>query len=203
MSFFEAPPPRPERKPRPRYRTPHGWHPPEAVLPGIVPVELIIGRTDDAAVAVRRISAYETGFELDLVTLTRVELDLDPFDLGYRRRRDNPLDPDLLRFGVEFADGRKATNVDVESPYDESSEGRLVLHHHGGGGGGGGDWETGYWVSDLPPEGPLAFVVEWPGVGLGLSRKEIDSQIVRDAAARSQVVWELPERPPGIYRDDD
>jgi hypothetical protein len=185
----------------PRYRVPSRFGPPEAVLPGVVPVEAVIGRTDDVAVCVGRIAAYPEGFQLELMTHARIDLDLDPFDFGYRRRGrgDGELDPELLRFGIEFADGRKATNVEGlhVAPDDE-----LALVESAGGGG-GGSWHQGYWVPELPPEGPLAFVAEWPAAGLALTRMEIDAAPIREAAGRSQVLWELPEAPPGAWDEDD
>ena len=62
----------------------------------------------------------------------------------------------------------------------------------GGGGGGGGNWETEYWVWPLPPPGPFAFVCEWPAKGIPLTRKEIDAQAMRDAAAQAETLWEDP-----------
>ena len=60
MSFFEPPPPPPTMAPA-EHRPP--WlAPPVNVLPGVVPVELLIARTEDTAVAVTGIRAYPTGF---------------------------------------------------------------------------------------------------------------------------------------------
>jgi hypothetical protein len=65
----------------------------------------------------------------------------------------------------------------------------------GGGGGGGSSWSFSFWAWPLPPEGPLAFVVEWPKQGIELTQTEIDSALIRDAAKRAQILWPDP-RPP-------
>ena len=101
------------------------------------------------------------------------------------------LDPGLLLFGVQFADGRKATNLDERMPFRMLEDPDLqpdgpVLSPSRGGGGGGGRWRHGFWVWPLPPEGPLAFVCEWPVAGIPETRTEIDSALVRDAASRSR-----------------
>jgi hypothetical protein len=54
------------------------------------------------------------------------------------------------------------------------------------GGGGGGRWHQGFWMWPLPPISPLSFVCEWPAAGIPLTRVEIDSQPLRDAAGRSR-----------------
>ncbi len=58
-----------------------------------------------------------------------------------------------------------------------------------GGSGGHRRAKTGYWLWPLPPAGPLAFVCEWPGEEIGLTRREIDGHAVRDAAGRATFVW--------------
>jgi hypothetical protein len=89
-----------------------------------------------------------------------------------------------LRFGVQFADGRKATNLD-QPPYDPEHEpDRPVLHRHGGGGG-GSIWDMEHWVWPLPPTGPFAFVCEWPARGIAESRAELGAVSILDAAARA------------------
>lgn len=37
--------------------------------------------------------------------------------------------------------------------------------------------------------GPLAFVCEWPALGISETRTEIDAQLILDAASQSIVLW--------------
>jgi hypothetical protein len=45
------------------------------------------------------------------------------------------------------------------------------------------------WVWPLPPRGPLALVCEWPEKKIGLTRSEIDADVIVDAAKGAQVLW--------------
>ena len=46
-----------------------------------------------------------------------------------------------------------------------------------------------YWVSPLPPPGPLAFASEWPAFGIPESRAEVDARLLLDAAGDSIELW--------------
>lgn len=108
----------------------------------------------------------------------------------------DPLDsepfPDaLLRFGVQFADGRKVTNLDQypfvpeDLPLDQPVmvEGGGGVGSEGGRLGRGAFWDLELVVQPLPPPGPLTFVCAWPGRGIPEVRAEIDAGLVLDAAA--------------------
>jgi hypothetical protein len=194
--FFEPPPPQPEPE-RPRHRTPPWVSAPSGTLPGVVALELVLARTDQVAVCVTRVNAYPAGFELDLVTMANGERhDLDPllFERPHRRlaaaaAAAGGIPPEKLRFGVEFADGTKATNIAGRwhGSGQEPPSGPVMTP--GGGGGGGAVWRQAMWVWPLPPAGPMALVCEWPAAAIALTRHEIDAQLVLDAASRAQVIF--------------
>lgn len=174
------------------------------MLPGVVAVELVIARTDEVAVCVSRLAAYTTGFEFELRTLAaprRHDLELDPMLFGPHRHRlrkpggQDALAEEMLRFGVQFADGGKATNTGGFHHGEDPPPGPTM--HSGGGGGGGGDWRQSEWVWPLPPPGAVAFVCEWPAARIPLSRVEIDAQVILDAAARAQPIFPDDRRPGG------
>lgn len=93
----------------------------------------------------------------------------------------------MLKFGVEFSDGRKATNLSVRGT--GTGEPQEPVLWSMGGGGGGGRWRQDFWVWPLPPAGPLAFVCEWPAAGVALSRAEADARQLLDAAARAVAIF--------------
>jgi hypothetical protein len=196
--FFE--PISPQDEPRePRYRPPPWFSAPEGTLPGVVPLELLLAKTDKAAVCVTRIGAYPTGFELQLLTMVAEEdIDLDPMLFGPhrpRRGRHARESPDgMLRFGVQFAIGSKATNANGHH-FPEKDEGppQGPVMNPGGGGGGGGTWRQDFWVWPLPPPGPLTFAAEWGDAGIPLTLSEIDSKLLLEAADRAQVIFTAEE----------
>jgi hypothetical protein len=117
MSFFE-PPARPTAEvARAKVVGPPAWiAPPHNVLPGITPVQLIVVRTDETIAAVAGIQAYPAGFCLPLSLRLRNpsvrEEQRLPYLFDSTDPEDDPLAGDFLRFGVQFADGRKATTLD-------------------------------------------------------------------------------------------
>jgi hypothetical protein len=191
--FFEPPPPleEPERlEPRPAWR-----HAPSGTLPGLATLQLVLARTDRVAVCVTQVGAFATGFELELVTMACGESDsLDPFLFGGRSLRRAwqtaaALPAEKLRFGIEFADGTKATSTSQLGPQGDDPPPGPVLSPRGGSGSGNGNSRQSIWVWPLPPPGKLAFVCEWLAAGISLTRHEIDAQLVLDAASRAQQIF--------------
>ena len=115
----------------------------------------------------------------------------------------------MLRFGIEFADGSKATNTadqplvnlargtthtSIGSPASNAPptpEGPVL--QMGGGGGGAGNWRQNIWVWPLPPPGRLTFVCQWPQAGVELTRRDIEAQLILDAATRARVLFATPD----------
>jgi hypothetical protein len=193
---FEPPPQPPEPPPQPLRRPWHGA--PHGEIGRAVALNLIPGRSDKAALWISAATVYTDGFEFEVEIRHRLDEELlDPFfmhvhHLRRRGRSAEGLDPGLLRFGIQFSDGGKATNLPDRPPFrgdpDEVPDGP-VLWPGGGGGGGGGRWRTAFWVWPLPPEGALTFVCEWPIADIPETRTDIDSALIRDAAAAAVALW--------------
>jgi hypothetical protein len=191
--FFPDPPEAPE-EPEDDDPQPVWLNPPEDVLPGIVPVELIIGRSAQAVVMLTGMRAFTTGVAMTLlvrtrVRMTRFDLNEEVFDGPYRHDQDVAWRRDRLKWGFEFADGRRATSVDPwPDPADAQPPDRPVLSG-GGGGGGARAVERDYWLWPLPPAGKLTVVCQWPQLGIGPTTSQIDADQVVDAATRAQPIW--------------
>jgi hypothetical protein len=167
-----------------------------------VALNLMLGRSDKAALWIPAATVYRDGFEFDIQIRHLFDERLfDPFNNHHlchqRRSPEEGLDPGLLRFGIQFSDGRKATNLPGGMPFwrgsDTPPEGP-ILWPGGGGGGGvsdgrGGSYRHCFWVWPLPPEGSLAFVSEWPAADIPETRNDIDSALLLDAAADAITVW--------------
>jgi hypothetical protein len=192
MSFFQPPAPPTGRFYRPMAVSPPAWFgPPRNVLPGSAPITLIVARSDQTVVAVTGIQAYPAGFgftlNLRLGNLSGREEHLIPYLLDDAAFETDPLPDEFLRFGVQFADGRKTTNLD-QLPYDlEQEPDQPVLHRYGRGV--GSIWDMEQWVWPLPPTGPFAYVCAWPARGIPESRAEIDGGLILDAAERAVTLW--------------
>ena len=109
------------------------------MLPGAVSLEVVIAQSEEAAVYIGRCAAYPTGldFELHVLAAASAGDDLDPSLNGiYHRAGGGSTYEEMLRFGVAFADGRRASNLGGFTPSGEEPEGP-VLWGMGGGGGGG------------------------------------------------------------------
>jgi hypothetical protein len=145
VRFFESEPSQPRDGGERRERFDEWWTRPALLLPGDLESDFVVASTSEVAVVAHGIACYPTGFHFLLETVTRYAGDHasdgeDYGDLLWGLRRGDELPPELLRFGVSYSDGQKATTLDAADAMDDfegsaSSERpglRLVL---GGGGG--------------------------------------------------------------------
>jgi hypothetical protein len=191
MGFFDnlpaAAPREPDEPPAPPV-----WDKPDSAIGVLAADQFVLGRSDDAAIAITGLTAFTTGFEFTLTAvLRRHDRHGRPFHVNLRRPflEDDGLPDEFIRLGLQFADGTVATNLD-RSPFDlDGTEPVGPLLWERGGGGGGRRYDQNYWVWPLPPAGPLTFVCAWPAKGIAESRAEIDAQPILDAATRATVVW--------------
>jgi hypothetical protein len=121
MSFFEPPPPAPQPPEPPGVVRKPWWHAPRNELGVSTSVRLILARTENIAVALIDAVAYSTGIEFTLAVLRRLPREPDRFEhpfgrFGHGPRAAQERPPELLRFGVQFQDGRKATTLAPRPP---------------------------------------------------------------------------------------
>jgi hypothetical protein len=156
---------------------------PDNWLPGIVPVSLVVARTDDLVVSVSKIAAYPDGFEFELTTASRLPSE-GPFPAAWPRQGA----PGLL-VGLTYADGARAavggsqagTPLSGLNLLEQGSRGSDTLQRRI------------IWASPLPPSGPVTFVAAWPDRGLSEATVELDGALLQDAAERAVELW--PEQP--------
>lgn len=147
------------------------------MLGGTVPMEQLLARSDQAAIALRGITAYADGMELTIVAARRHQPRSDEF------LHHMPFDRDI-HIGLQYADGRQLRSVGWNSR--GSGEGGIWPD---GGGGGGQQYEQRLWVWPLPPPGELAVVVEWTDFGIRETWRWLDATPIVEAAARAAAVW--------------
>ncbi len=190
MSFFDD---LPATEPEPPRRH-HPWEPPEAELPGIVRIDtLVLGRTDQLAVAVTGMSAFSNGIEIFLTARIRPSAD-HPEEHLPGGPRDLAASRQSFRLGLQFSDGGKAVGRPGGGrpgggrPDHDSEPAGPVLYPFAGGGG-PHSFISRWWTWPLPPAGPLELVCEWPTFGVAESRASLDAQLILDAAGRSIRLW--------------
>lgn len=202
MSFFDSIPPPPD-PPEPILRPRPAWEQPDEVMPGSVTTELLLIRTEQAAVAIGGVRAYPNGFEFTVHTRLRKEDDTWPRPGGPLERHGRPGTPqadEALRLGIMYADGRRAATTSGHWWPDHRDEpGRLMLQQ-GGGGGSARRWDGNFWVHPLPPDGPVTFVASWLKYGAAETRADLDGAAIRAAARRAVFLWpQEPEYEPSAY----
>jgi hypothetical protein len=172
VSFFEPAAPRLPSD----YRAPAWARGPEDMVPGVVPVALLVARTDTHAVLIDSLLVYPTGFDFDLAVRRH------PGQLHHRGHRWD----DRLRLEVRFADGRSADNDPRRWPRpaaDQPPDPPWLYQSTSGPDGGH------VWLWGLPPPGPLTFVCAWPTQQIPPSETVVDAGLVLAAAQRAQTLW--------------
>jgi hypothetical protein len=181
------------------------WHrlmsPPENEFPAGVRLTVLLARTDEAAVGLTAVEAFSTGFRFTLAVRVR---HLRPqlahggllMLIGSHPHPgiDIPLE-DRLLLGIEYPDGRRASTLHdtrMQGPGAATGSDPLLLTPQGGGGDQHSIDQT-YWVSPLPPDGPVSLILAWPGFGIPESRTTLDTAAILAAASRSQLLW--PSQP--------
>ncbi|RIV40054.1 hypothetical protein [Micromonospora radicis] len=169
--------------------------PPDNEFPAGVVGTVLLGRTGDVAVGISNLLAYSTGFQFTLtVRLRRTGPDLVGgrlFALVSSHGHpgvDIPVD-DRLLLGLEYADSRRAANLYGTRPPETAADDDQMMLLEQGGSGDEHRVDQHYWVSPLPPEGPVTVVLAWPGLGLPESRTVLDGTAIRVAAAGTRTLW--------------
>jgi hypothetical protein len=190
-----------------RFEEPEWFEAPRGWLGGVVPLELLVARSHLAAVYLSGLVAYPTGFTLTINTLASsadaIGFDaFEPLARHVRRSEGGEIPPELLRFGVQYSDGRKEATFGrwlgggssgtmvAFSGEDEAPDPRTqILLTSRGGGGGALDATQNYWIWPLPPPGPVTFACEWPELEIPETQVAIEGEVVREAAGRAERVW--------------
>jgi hypothetical protein len=149
------------------------------MVPGVVPVALLVARTATHAVLVDNLLVYPTGFDFDLAVRRHPRHPGQHHDRAHRWG-------DELRLEVRFADGRRADNDPRHWPKtsgDQPPDPPWLYQSSGGPDGGH------VWLWGLPPPGPLTFACQWPTEQIPASQVELDARLVLAAAARAQTLW--------------
>lgn len=165
---------------------------PENEIPVALPQNLLLARTDDAAVALVGLQVYTTGVSFTLVVRLRPSSpQLTGRSLTELVWERGPGAGGLL-MGLELSDGRRVSTLRLPGTPDD------VVFASGGGSGGEASVEQSWWLSPLPPEGPLRFVLRCAELGLEETSVVLDGTAIRRAAEDVVTLW--PWAPPPEHR---
>ncbi|MFX0574730.1 hypothetical protein [Nocardia nepalensis] len=150
-----------------------------------IPVERILVRTDDVVAALVGARAYREGIELSFHLYVRPGSEHPA--IGSFTSYDGGMTEQFL-VGVEFADGRTATNID-RWRLDEHPDSPVLMN----GGASASDYlsTTSYYLTPLPPPGPLTVIVAWPAVGIAEHHVELDADSFLRATELAEALWPL------------
>jgi hypothetical protein len=147
----------------------------------------VIARNDRVVVGVGGGLAYTTGFELSFYVFSLKEHpETEPFDR--EAMASGELTPEVLRVGLEYADGSKLMSTNPRRWGDddgEVDEDRPTMSPKRGSGW-HREWQHVFWCWPLPPAGLLQLICEWPAMEIGLARMDADARLILDAAAHAQ-----------------
>ena len=150
-------------------------------------------------VALCYVTAFSTGLLLDLVAAARGLKESRTQALFHEQHVADPeegLPEGFLRVGVEYPDGRQASNLSGRHPFwrADSEPEVPVLFQAGGGGGSAGSGRVtmnpGYWLWPLPPAAALRLFVEWPAVEIALSSVELAGEPLLEAGVAHRAALE-------------
>jgi hypothetical protein len=163
---------------------------PENEVPATVPVSAVLARSDASALTLTGVQVFSTGIGFALSLRCRPEAlpdgRPDLHDLLWRGR---PGQDTALLVGVEFADGRRASNLPGRDRFAAAAGPEDLVFTQGSGSGHQLTVEQEWWLSPLPPAGPLRVVVRCDLLGLGETSTELDGAAIRAAAEDVVVLW--------------
>ena len=160
--------------------------PPDNELPVALPVNALLARTRDAAIAVVGLQVYSTGVGVTLAVRVRERVD------GLHGLSELVFGPDRggLLVGIGLADGRRVASGGV--PRNDPD----LVWQSSSGSSGDRTADQEWWLSPLPPDGPLTFVVRCAELGIEETATELDGTAIRAAAAGVVELWPwTPPRP--------
>jgi hypothetical protein len=181
----------------PEYLQPAWFGPPQDELGVCLPVSRVLGRSDRAVIALKSITVHSTGMLLELVAVARGLRQAEANGLFHQQHLADPEEglPDgFIRVGLEYGDGTRVSNLDRRHLWqsDQEPDGPVLYQASGGGGQtgrGGVSMSPAYWLWPLPPAGSLDLAVEWPALGIKLSRTQFEGDAIAGTAQRARSLW--------------
>jgi hypothetical protein len=162
--------------------------PPSGVIPVVVPGDTTLINQSGLAVWAGAVAVFPVGFEFTLLIVYDADHRDPPADFAL----DVPERGQMTWLEMAYADGRRrGADLNANTPVDQPGGPHLSLL------GGGSNTEDGgtasrWWVTPLPPSGPVEIKIHLNGTGSCTGLGHLDGSVIADAAARSRILWEAP-----------
>ena len=167
--------------------------PPDNEMPAPVAISTLLARTDEVAIALIGAQVFTNGVRFELAVRLRSEPRGTMAQRSYALLNGYPAEDsdESLLLGLEFADGRTVMNVPDPGFLAMPAAGApdQPMLSMAGGGGGGRSFDQSFWLTPLPPAGPLLVVCAWTAVGIGETRTTLDGTAIAEAGARAVTLW--------------
>ena len=163
--------------------------PPSGTVPVVVPSDVVVVRAAGMVVWAGAVTVYPEGFEFTLLTLYDARTTTPPaswaLDIAERGR--------MTWLEVQYPDGRRrAADLNTNTPHRQRQGPHLrVLDASGSDGCDVSRW----WVTPLPPPGPVDLAIHLNGETTPTGVGRLDGAAMARAADRAEAVWSEP--PPG------
>ena len=186
------------------HRRPTWLGPPEGELGAVVPLGVVVGRSERGVVALSHAVAHSTGVALELAAEMQGLSDAQANRLFHEQHgfgAEEDLPEGFLRLGLELPGGVRVSNLGgmrqrrrLMRPDEEPDEPVFIPFGGGGGSAGGGraSLRPGYWLWPFPEPGTIRVACEWPIVGIPLSAVDVDGVALAAATARVVPLWPTP-----------
>ena len=163
------------------------WHPsvPAGTIPKVVARDLVLVQKPGLVVWAGAITVFPEGFEFTLLTMFDRSGEESPGDFALfpsERKSKTWLE-------LRYADGRhREADLNENTPRGLSEGLQLTLQD------GSADWSEGWlrhvwWVTPLPPPGPVDLIIHIAGEKNPTEKGTLDGGVLMDAARHAEVLW--------------
>lgn len=161
--------------------------PPPGVVPVVVPGDVLVVNAAGLVVSAGAVTVYPEGFAFTLQTLSDTRRPGSPpapwaLDEAERER--------MTWLEVRYPDGRtRAADLNANTPHRQPGGPRLqVMDASGSDGCDMSRW----WVTPLPPPGPVELAIHLNGAKTPTGVARLDGAALLSAADRAQIIWPGP-----------
>jgi hypothetical protein len=159
--------------------------PPSGVIPAVVPGDAVLVSQSGLAAWAGAVTVFPAGFEFTLLITFDADHREPPADFAL----DVPERDQMTWLEMTYADGRRrAADLNANTPVNQPGGPQLTVLS-GESDAVDGRGTTRWWVTPLPPPGPVEIKIHLNGTESHTGSGQLDGSAIATAAARTQVLW--------------